>query len=121
MKLYHEMPKDFEIVEGAEEWSNGFYVSTFNALGLRWKIMRSNGKGDDGFYTYLRLDDYRPCDRPPTPAWLEGYHIATLPGTFEPDMAAIFLQQVAHQWERGEAAGRRNQQQDFRKAIGLDK
>lgn len=118
----YDMPDDFEIVEGAEHWSNGFYVSTFNALGLRWKVMRSDGKkADEGFYTYLRLDEYHPWERPEIPAWLNGYHIPTLPGTFEPDMAAMFLAQIKKQWDRGEAAGRRNQQKDIRKVIGLDK
>lgn len=112
---------EFTITKPAEEWSNGFYVTEFECLDYRWKLMRSDGTDLDGFYTYLHPGDYRPCDRPPTPEWLEGYHIPTLPGTFEPDMAAMLLGMIKTQWKRGEAAGRRHQQTDFRKVIGLDK
>lgn len=116
---FHDMPKDFEITKPMEEWDNGFYVTEFECLGIRWKLMRSNGKTDDGFYTYLHIGDYRPNDRPPTPEWLEAWHIPTFPGTVEPDMAAMFLGQIKHQWERGEQRGRRNQQADFKRVIGL--
>lgn len=119
------MPKDFEITKPMEEWSNGLYVTEFIAHGVLWDLKRSNGKDGRGnaepFYTYLKPAHLQPWERRdhPTPPWLESYHIPTLPGTFEPDMAAIVIGMIKTQWERGEAAGRRNQQADFRKVIGV--
>jgi hypothetical protein len=94
MKLY-DLPKDFEITEAAEDWSNGL---------LRLDVPRCGSAGRSCARTarmrrllhlpaladYGRADSQ--ADRPPhAPKWLEGYHIPTLPGTIEPDMAAMIL------------------------------
>jgi hypothetical protein len=117
---FHDLPEDFEITKPVEEWSNGLLVCEFKALDRIWDLKRSVGKRDEPFYTYLSLASHNGTIRTqPTPDWLEGYHIPTLPGTVDPETAAQILQMIATQWRRGEEAGRRHQQADFRKVIGI--
>lgn len=117
---FYDLPEDFEITKPVEEWSNGLLVCEFKALDRIWDLKRSVGKRDEPFYTYLSLASHNGTIRTqPTPDWLEGYHIPTLPGTVDPETAAQILQMIATQWRRGEEAGRRHQQADFRKVIGI--
>jgi hypothetical protein len=128
---FRELPSDFEITKPAEEWSNGLIVCEFKALGLTWDLKRSIDREIRGerepLYTYLGVayEDERRVQIEPEFAWLQGYgrtskyHFPTLPGTVDPESAAMFLGMMKTMFERGEATGRRHQQDDFKKAIGI--
>jgi hypothetical protein len=124
MRLY-DLPEDFEIVQAADHWSNGLLVSKFRAYGVVFTVSRSDGTREDGFYTYLRPTDDGQWRGQKLPPWLlreaGDYYFPTFPGTVEPDMAAAIIRIMKERWEYGEQVGRRRQQIDIRKAIGLDK
>jgi hypothetical protein len=122
---FRELPSDFEITKPVEEWSNGLLVSEFKALGLTWDLKRSIPRvvfgEDEPPYTYLKVAyaDERKVKEDPAFEWLRDYHFPTLPGTVDPESAAMFLGMMLSMWARGRDYGYAKAQRDIRKAIGI--